>query len=279
MSLETIVPVVLCGGAGWRLRPLSRPDCPKPFLRIGSRYSMLQETLMRVRDCAPPVLVLNALLRHRAEDDLKSIATTPRSLILEPWGRNTAPALASAAAMLDNDLMLVLPSDHWIKNPEALLSAVKKAVPLARDGWIISFGIRPRRANTGFGYIRRGPVMQDGIHRIDRFVEKPPRNVARIMVRSGTCDWNSGIFLLSAAIARQELARFEPEMMKAAASALTHGLRDGNCVTLGAGFETCAPLSIDTALMERSDKTLVVPVDLDWSDLGTWPAIVQKVFA
>lgn len=279
MSLEGIVPVVLCGGAGWRLRPLSRPDCPKPFLKIGSRYSMLQETLLRVRDCAPPVLILNALLRRRAENDLQGIAVTPRSLILEPWGRNTAPALAAAAAYMKDELMLALPSDHWIRNPEILLDAVKKASPLVQDGWIVSFGIRPRRANTGFGYIRRGPAMQDGIHRIDRFVEKPPRTMARIMVSSGLCDWNSGIFLLSAATARRELARFEPEMMLAAAGAVAQGVQDGKCLTLGASFETCTPISIDTALMERSGKTLVVPVDLDWSDLGTWPAIVQKVFA
>lgn len=279
MRLDNIVPVVLCGGAGWRLRPLSRPGCPKPFLKIGSRYSMLQETLLRVRDCADPVLVLNALLCGRAEGDLKSINIKPRNLILETWGRNTAPALASAAAMLGNDLMLVLPSDHWIKNPDALMAAVEKAAPLARDGWIISFGIRPRHANTGFGYIRRGPVIIDGVHRIDRFVEKPSRNIARIMVRSGTCDWNSGIFLLSASTAREELKKFEPDMMNAAQDAVDHGVRDGVCLTLGTRFEACVPLSIDTALMERSDKTLVVPVDLDWSDLGTWPAIVQKVFA
>lgn len=279
MQLEDIVPVVLCGGAGWRLRPLSRPDCPKPFLKIGSRYSMLQETLLRVRDCADPVLVLNSLLRRRAEDDLKGIGVTARHLILEPWGRNTAPALATAAATLGDDLILVLPSDHWIKNPDALMDAVRKAAPLARDGWIVSFGIRPRRANTGFGYIRRGPIIVDGIHHIDRFVEKPPRNMARIMVRSGTCDWNSGIFLLSASTAQRELSRFEPDMMNAAQDAVDHGVREGVILTLGARFESCAPLSIDTALMERSDKTLVVPVDLDWSDLGTWPAIVQKVFA
>lgn len=240
---------------------------------------MLQETLLRVRDCAPPVLVLNSLLRRRAENDLAGIGVSPRSLILEPWGRNTAPALAAAAASLDNDLMLVLPSDHWIKNPDALMDAVKMAMPMARDGWIVSFGIRPRRANTGFGYIRRGPVICDGIHRIDRFVEKPPRNMARIMVRSGTFDWNSGIFLLSAATARRELARFEPEMMKAVQEAVEQGVRDGTGLTLGARFETCMSLSIDKALMECSDRALVVPVDLEWSDLGTWPAVMQKVFA
>lgn len=279
MPLEEIVPVVLCGGAGLRLRPLSRPDCPKPFLKIGSRYSMLQETLLRVRDCAAPVLVLNNHLRARAEEDLRQIAVKPRQFVLEPWGRNTAPALAAAAASLGNELMLVLPSDHWIKNPETLLSAVQKTASLARDGWMVAFGIRPRRANTGFGYIQRGPMLQDGIHRIDKFVEKPARDMARIMVRSGTCDWNSGIFLLSAASARREFGHFEPGLMVAAQDAVDQGTTDGSNLTLGAGFESCPALSIDVALMERSDKTLVAPIDLDWNDLGTWPAIMQKLFA
>lgn len=276
MPLENVVPVVLCGGKGLRLRPLSRPSCPKPFLRLGAAHTMLQETLLRVRPCAAPVLVMNAMMRERAAENMRAISLRPRYAILEPCGRNTAPALAAAAALLDDDIMLVLPSDHWIGNPEALLQAVEKAVPRARDGWIVSFGIRPRRVETGFGYIRRGPVVGDGIHRIDRFVEKPPREIAKVLIRSGTCDWNSGIFLLSARTARQELERFEPALMRAARDAAETATVDGVWRTLGGGFADCPALSIDVALMERSDKTLVVPVDLDWSDMGTWPAVIRR---
>lgn len=280
MPLNRITPVVLCGGAGRRLRPLSRPTCPKPFLRLGSRYSMMQETLLRVRDFSAPVLVMNSMLKQRAQDNLRDIGVSPRCVILEPWGRNTAPALAAAASFLEgDDLMLVLPSDHWIKNPQALLTAIEKASSVADQGWIVSFGIRPRRAEPGFGYIRRGSVMVEGIHYIDRFVEKPSRDIAKTLVRSGTCEWNSGIFLLSAQTARAELARFEPGMLAAAQGAIRNGSQQDEWLTLSDDFAECPSLSIDVALMERSDKTLVVPVDLEWSDLGTWPAVMQKIFA
>jgi mannose-1-phosphate guanylyltransferase/mannose-6-phosphate isomerase len=277
MPLKEIVPVVLCGGAGKRLRPLSRPSCPKPFLKLGSRYSMLQETLLRIQGCARPILVMNALLRDRAEQNLKGINCTPRHVILEPWGRNTASALAAAASLLEDDLMLVLPSDHWIGNPEALMQAVLKAADFARQGSIVSFGIRPSRIETGFGYISRGPVIVDGVHRIDRFVEKPPRDIARTLVRSGTYDWNSGIFLLSAKTARDELTCFEPGLMAAAKKSVVNATHDGPWCLLSEDFSQCPSRSIDVALMERSDKTLVVPVDLEWSDLGTWPSVIHKI--
>lgn len=273
--LRDIVPVILCGGAGRRLYPLSRPDCPKPFLKFGGPYSMLQNTLLRVRGCAAPVLILNQDLKDKAQEHAEALGITPSLGLLEPAGRNTAAALAAASLMLDDALMLVLPSDHWIGNPARLLAAVAKAAPLARQGWIISFGIRPTAPETRFGYIRRGPVVADGIHRIDRFIEKPPRTVAQSLVRGGTCDWNSGMFFLSAATARAELDRFEPGLLAGVRDALADGHRGGFWQHIGPGFASVPALSIDVAVMERSEKTLVVPVDLDWSDLGTWPAVIR----
>jgi mannose-1-phosphate guanylyltransferase len=153
------------------------------------------------------------------------------------------------------------------------------AAPVAAQGGIVSFGIRPTRVETGFGYIRRGQIVSDGIYKIDRFVEKPPRDTARAMVRSGAYDWNSGIFLLSAATARSELERFEPGLIKVVRDSVQNGVQDGPWLALSDDFAACPGLSFDVALMERSDKTLVVPVDLEWSDLGTWPAVLQKIFA
>lgn len=277
-GLASVVPVVLCGGAGRRLRPLSTDDCPKPFLRLGSRHSMLQDTLLRVGGCAAPMLVLNTQLLGRARADLQEIGTVPRHLVLEPMGRNTAPALAAAALLLaPDDAMLVLPADHWIQNPQVLLSAVEKSIRWARQGAIISFGIRPRRADTGFGYIRRGAPVDDGTYRVDRFLEKPHKAVAKTLVRGGACDWNSGIFMLSAGTALAELTRFEPDIVDAARRALPRAR--GAIVTLGPEFCQAPKLSIDVAMMEPSDKALVVPLDLQWSDLGTWPALIRRAAA
>jgi mannose-1-phosphate guanylyltransferase/mannose-6-phosphate isomerase len=276
--LPDIVPVILCGGAGRRLRPLSTSARPKPFLKLGRRYSMLQETVLRVQSCAPPVLVLNHRLEKRAVAALKDIDIVPQKIILEPVGRNTAPALAAAAEMLKNSLMLILPSDHAIRNPQNLMQAVKLAAPLAKGGSIVSFGIKPRRAEPGFGYIRRGAVVAEGIFQIDSFIEKPPRNVAKALLRGGTCVWNSGIFLLSAETARAELKRFAPSLFSIVEGAVQNADRQGSFIRLSDSFAEAPALSIDVALMERSDKTLVVPVDLDWSDLGTWPALLRFIF-
>jgi mannose-1-phosphate guanylyltransferase/mannose-6-phosphate isomerase len=278
-DLKDIVPVILCGGPGRRLRPLSRRACPKPFLKLGSRHSMLQQTLLRVRDCGEPVMILNREMKFRAARDLAEIGIVPRRALLEPCGRNTAPAIAAAALLLGDDLMLVLPSDHWIRDTLPLKRAIAKAAPLARAGWIVSFGIHALRPETGFGYIRRGAALQDGVYRIDRFVEKPPRALARGLIEDGACDWNSGMFLISSATAVAELRRFEPAMVKSVSLALEKAGHDSIWTAIGDDFADAPSLSIDIALMERSDKSLVIPVDMEWSDLGTWPALLKRAFA
>lgn len=277
-DLRTIIPVILCGGTGRRLRPLSRSGRPKPFLRLGGRQTMLQQTALRVRECAAPVIIVNHELAGRARADMAGIGIAPALIVEEPCGRNTAPALAAAADLMPDRLLLILPSDHWIGNPEVLLGAIRKAAALAQAGWIVTFGVRPTRAETGFGYIQRGAAMQRGIYRIDRFVEKPPRPVAKALLRAGVSDWNSGIFLLSAATALSELERFESGLLAAVRAAVRAGHRREDGIALGEAFSAILPLSIDVAVMERSEKTLVVPVDMEWSDLGTWPAVIRRCF-
>lgn len=240
---------------------------------------MLQQTALRMKHCAAPVLVLNQALAARARDDLAAVDISPAQMILEPAGRNTAAALAAAAIEQPAQLLLILPSDHWIGTPDVFIRAVSGAAQMAREGWIVAFGIRPTRPETGFGYIRRGAAMGDGIHRIDRFFEKPPRALARSLLRSGTCDWNSGMFLLSAETALAELRRFEPDLLAAVQETVHGARRAGNTLHLGPDFSTVPALSIDVAVMERSDKTLVVPVQMDWDDLGSWVSLLRRSFA
>lgn len=239
---------------------------------------MLQETLLRVKPCAAPVLVVNQALEIRTVSEVSAINITPQKILLEPAGRNTAPALAAAALLLEEKLMLVLPSDHAIRNPDILLQAVEAAAPLAKQGRIICFGIKPRRPATGFGYIRRGPALSGDIFNVDEFIEKPPTHIAKALLRSGVCDWNSGIFLLSAETALAELERFEAGLLSCVENSVRGAGINDNLIRLSPVFAQAPSLSIDVALMERSEKTLVMPVELDWCDLGTWPAVLGHVF-
>jgi mannose-1-phosphate guanylyltransferase/mannose-6-phosphate isomerase len=243
---------------------------------------MLQKTLLRLRGMAAPVLILNVALKQRAVTDLAEIGIVPSKIILEPKGRNTAPALAAAALLhAPDDLLLILPSDHDIRNPDVLFDAVRRAAPFAAQGHIIAFGIRPRRVETGFGYIRRGAVVEDGIYRIEQFIEKPPYDIARALTRGGACDWNSGIFLLSAQCAASELQNFQPALVQAVQNSLWAAHKTCQfgiaMIAPGADFASAPSLSIDVAMMEKSAKTLVIPVDLDWADLGTWPALLRRM--
>lgn len=240
---------------------------------------MFQQTMLRVRDCAAPVIILNHELAGRARADMAEIGVAPTLVVAEPCGRNTAPALAAAALTMPPDsLLLVLPSDHWIGNPEALLRAIGHAVPLAQRGWVVAFGVRPTRPETGFGYIRRGAMIENGVFRIARFVEKPPRAIAASLLRGGASDWNSGMFLLSAATALSEIECFEPGLLSVVQNAVHEGESTGDSLRLGGGFSAAPPLSIDVAVMERSQKTLVVPVEMDWCDLGTWRSVIRRYF-
>ena len=275
-ELAGVQPVILAGGAGRRLWPLSRPARPKPFLRIapGGR-SLLQATALRVAGMLPPLVVGAAVHRDMILDDLAGVGVKPGRLLLEPTGRGTAPALAAAAhlcAHTGDPLLLVLPSDHRIKDEAAFLAAVARGVPYARDGAIVTFGMMIRRAETRYGYIRRGAALAGGAAQIDGFVEKPDAARARNFLRDGRHDWNSGMFLLSA---RTALAVLPPAVTAAVQAAVSRAAARQESVVLDAGaWAECPSVSIDHGVMEHTDRGVVVPAAMGWTDVGTWPALL-----
>ncbi|MGB7418897.1 MAG: sugar phosphate nucleotidyltransferase [Erythrobacter sp.] len=269
-----ICPVILCGGSGTRLWPVSRPAHPKPFLPLVGETTLFAQTLARVADgsmFAPPTIVAGAAHRALIETALR---TTRHHLIIEPAARNTAPAIALAAARLPSDaVMLVCPSDHHIADTPAFHGAVRSAAELARQGHLVALGLRPDRPETGYGYIQRGPALDHG-YRIARFVEKPDSPTAKRYLDSGEYSWNAGIFAFRADIFLSELQAHRPLMANAVAQAVAKGREEG------AGFHPDAEAftaitgeSIDYAVMENTRAAAMVPVSMGWSDIGNWSAI------
>ena len=277
-----IHPVVLSGGSGTRLWPMSRTLYPKQLLTLLGRDSLLQQTVRRVVDdvrFAAPVLVANEEHRFIIAEQLREIAVVPRGLLLEPIGRNTAPAACVAALVLSetepNPLMLVMPSDHTIGDAEAFRAAVDLAATAAYSGALVSFGISPERAETGYGYIRRGWMLEtEGAFTIAEFVEKPGPEQAKQYLASGEYVWNSGIFLFPARLYIDELERLRPAMVAACRRALTEGRQESDFIRLDKdAFSTCDSDSIDYAVMEKTRRAAVVPVAMGWSDIGSWDAL------
>ncbi|MGJ3649156.1 mannose-1-phosphate guanylyltransferase/mannose-6-phosphate isomerase [Sphingomonas sp. GlSt437] len=274
------MPVILSGGAGTRLWPMSTPERPKQFFALGhDTHSLLQQAALRGRDLpeAGPAMVV-ASDRHAdlVTMQLADVNCAIDALILEPVGRNTAPAIAVAAltARAPDTLLLVMPSDQVITDVGAFGAAVAKARPLAEQGWLITFGIEPSRPETGYGYIRLGEPLADGVHRVDRFVEKPDRDRAKAMLASGDHGWNAGIFLFRADAMLAALAEHAPDVLAAARAACDLGSRNGERLLLNPDAFAQAPsISIDYAVMERSNRVAVVPVSMGWTDLGSWDAI------
>lgn len=275
--MTEVVPVILSGGAGTRLWPLSRELYPKQLLKLTSDQTLLQETARRVSGA--PIVVCNQEHRFIVAEQLREIGITPRAVVIEPVGRNTAPAAAVAAllAAADEDkLLLVMPSDHMIRDPAAFRDAVARAVPLAEAGLLVTFGIQPHEPNTGYGYIKRGTALEGG-YRVERFVEKPDHATAETYLASGEYSWNSGIFLFPARLYVEELARRLPEMVEACRKALAEGSADLFFFRLGdEAFAAMTGQSIDYAVMEHTDKAALVPVDMGWSDIGSWSALWQE---
>jgi mannose-1-phosphate guanylyltransferase / mannose-6-phosphate isomerase len=278
-----IHPVILSGGAGTRLWPLSRASYPKQLLKLSSQRTMLQDTVARgLIDVgfAAPLLVCNEDHRFLVDDQLQQIGIKPQAILLEPKARNTGPAIAAAALWLlsrDPDaLMLVQPSDHVIASPADFHRAVMRGVAAAQEGRLVTFGIKPVRPDTGYGYIQSGEALSggDGVFDVDRFVEKPDRETAQRFVDSGAFFWNSGIFLLSARAYLGELSRINPAMLEACERAVRDGQEDLAFFRLSAEpFGEAPSLSIDHAVMEHTSRAAVVPVDMAWSDVGSWPAL------
>jgi mannose-1-phosphate guanylyltransferase/mannose-6-phosphate isomerase len=277
-----IYPVVLSGGSGTRLWPMSRTLYPKQLLTLLSRDSLLQQTVRRIAGdgrFATPLLVANEEHRFIIAEQLREIDAVPRALLLEPVGRNTAPAACVAALALSetdpDPLMLVMPSDHTIADASAFLGAVDLAATAARNGALVTFGITPERAETGYGYIRRGATLEtEGVFTVARFVEKPDPEQASEYLLSGEYSWNSGIFLFPARLYIDELERLRPDMVAACRRALADGQRDSDFIRLDKeAFSACDSDSIDYAVMEKTHRAAVVPVAMGWSDIGSWDAL------
>ena len=275
----SIVPVILSGGSGTRLWPMSRGERPKQFLALTSDETMLQLTARRTPSTAgyaAPIVVGNAAHADVVETQLAAIGIDPAAVILEPMGRNTAPAIALAAiaASADASPLLVMPSDHVIADVPAFHAAIAAALPLVEDGWLVTFGITPDAPETGYGWIKVGEGIAQGVHRVDRFIEKPPLEAAQGMLEEGGHAWNGGIFLFRADRYLEVLGREAPAMVAAAQAAMDQAKRDGVRIWPDADAFAASPSdSIDYAVMEKAKRVAVVPVAMGWSDLGSWDAL------
>lgn len=268
---DTLIPVILSGGAGTRLWPLSRELRPKQLLKLISDQTLLQETVLRLG--GRPIVVCNQEHRFIVAEQLRELGIEPRGIVIEPVGRNTAPAVAVSALLAEPDsLLLVMPSDHQIRDVEAFRRAVDQAIPLAEAGQLVTFGIQPTEANTGYGYVKRGQGFA-----VECFVEKPDRVTAEGYLASGQYLWNAGIFLFKAKSYLDELAMHHPAMVEQCRMALEQGGSDLFFFRLAEEpFAAIIGESVDYALMEKTARAAVVPVDMGWSDIGSWSALWQE---
>lgn len=274
-----ITPVILSGGGGTRLWPLSTPETPKQFLALTGEETMFQMTVRRVIDAAefaPPIIVANAAHADIVTAQLAEIGVTDAILLLEPCARNTAPAIALAALALDDPKspMLVMPSDHVIGNASAFHAATRALLPMVEDGWLATYGITPTGPETGYGYIQTGGDLCQGVAQVARFVEKPNTECAAEMIASGDHVWNGGIFLFRADVYLGALATNAPDMLAAAQAAMAAATRSGaQILPDNAAFAASPSDSIDYAVMEKAERVAVAPVAMGWSDVGSWDAL------
>lgn len=274
-------PVVLSGGSGTRLWPLSRGNQPKQFLALMGDHSLFQETILRasrLENAQAPVTVCSDDHRFMVGEQLQGIGVASGGILLEPMARNTAPAIALAAlhvAVADADgTMLVMPADHLIEDETAFRGAVSSALELANAGWLVTFGIRPGYAETGYGYIQSGEPLGEAGFRVRQFVEKPDLATAEKYVEEGTYAWNSGMFLFRAAQYLEELERHAPGIAAAAREAYARSQSDLDFIRVAADAFAGSPSdSIDYAVMEKTDRAAVVPVSCGWSDIGSWSSL------
>ncbi|MDN3524159.1 mannose-1-phosphate guanylyltransferase/mannose-6-phosphate isomerase [Halomonas sabkhae] len=276
-----VLPVILSGGSGSRLWPVSREHYPKQFLKLNSEtHTLLQETVLRldaVHGATPPLVVCNDEHRFLVADQLQQLNVRPGRILLEPQGRNTAPALALAAMVAleqeDDPTLLIMPADHVIEDTQAFANAVSRGLELCGQGYMVTFGIQPSSPHTGYGYIRKGDSLSAG-HRVAAFVEKPDLERAEQYLASGDHVWNSGIFLMRARQYLAELGKHADDILHACEAAFAGRSEDLDFLRLDVErFAECRSESIDYAVMEQTQAAAVVPMDPGWNDIGAWDAI------
>lgn len=276
-----LCPVILAGGTGSRLWPMSRQLNPKQFLPLlDSSLSMLQQTLGRLQglETVSPMVICNEEHRFLAAEQLRVCGYDQSRILLEPIGRNTAPAIAIAALQQieqgRDDLLLVLAADHQIADEEVFRDSVRQAMPLAREGRLVTFGIVPTHPETGYGYIQKGDLLGEAGFKVGRFVEKPQRETVQAYLASGEFFWNSGMFLFRASRYLEELEKFRPDILEVCRHALATSHQDLHFTRIDeATFKNCPEESVDYAVMEKTDSAAVVPLDAGWSDVGSWSAL------
>ncbi len=277
-----LYPVILSGGSGTRLWPLSRAALPKQLLALHGERTMIQETVLRAQlpGAAPPLLLCSEAHRFLVAEQMKEIGVAPRAIVLEPMGRNTAPAAAVAALMTaeadPQGVVVLLPSDHVVRDAASFAEATRLAADAAREGHIVTFGMAPSAPETGYGYVHRGPRLEalDGAFKVRRFVEKPNAETAAGYLADGGYFWNSGMFVFRADVLIEDLRLHAPDVLVAAREALAKAKRDADFVRLDAdAFANAPSISIDYALMEKTDRAAIVPCDIGWSDVGAWSAL------
>lgn len=275
-------PVILSGGSGTRLWPVSQKDRPKQFISLVSEYSMMQDTLRRMQGIdgfGAPIVVANHAHEPLVREQLAGLSVESAAVILEPMARNTAAAVGIAAEWIvrnhGDGLMLVMPSDHVISNVAEFHRLIGGAVPAAQEGYLMTFGIKPSHAETGFGYIEVGEALHlDGVNAVTKFHEKPARANAEQYLVAGNYLWNAGIFLFRASAILAALRAHAPEVADACASAIEAAVQDGQSVRADpVAFAAAPDISIDNAVMEKADKVAVIAADIGWSDVGSWDAL------
>jgi len=276
-----ITPVILSGGLGTRLWPLSREEYPKQYLPLIGDKTMLQETILRLNGLdklTDPIIICNTEHRFLVAEQCQQIGIKNPTILLEPVGRNTAPAILAAGLKSLNDskdsILLVLPADHFIQDLDAFHKAVNTANQQAQIGMLTTFGIIPTEANIGYGYIKSSKNNNNGAHKVEKFVEKPDLKTAQYFLKQGNYLWNSGMFMFKAGTLIDELTIHSPEIITSVNNAVDKAVQDLDFIRLDErAFESSPSVSIDYALMEKSNNVVVVPLDAKWSDVGSWSAL------